>query len=54
MTMSRSESSLKRDHKIDWEKARIVDKSSKCWKRRVKEAVYISKCKARVRMVDFD
>ena len=36
------------DHKIDWEKARIVDKSSKYWKRRVKEAVCISKCEGRV------
>ena len=31
-------------HKIDWEKARIVDQSSKYWQRRVKVAAYISKC----------
>ena len=39
-------------HKIDWEKARIVDKSSKYWQRRVivliKEAVHLSKCEGRM------
>ena len=35
-------------HRIDWEKARIVDKSSKYWQRRVKEVVYISKCEGRM------
>ena len=33
-------------HRIDWEKARIVDKSSKYWQRRVKGAVYILKCES--------
>ena len=36
------------DHKINWEKARIVDKSSKYRKRRVQEAVYMAECEGRL------
>ena len=38
-----------KDHRIDWEKGRVVDKSSKYWQRRVKEAVYIWRCKDRMK-----